>query len=77
MPAKLLYDKYIKEYGTIVCPHIQVQLFGRHYYILDPDDRKKFEEAGAHSTPDKCCHVVGNATRWTMEILLDKDAVEF
>ena len=76
VPARLLYDKYIKEYGTIICPHIQVQLFGRHYYFLDPDDWKKFEEAGAHSTSDKCCHVVGNATRWTMEILLGKDAVE-
>ncbi len=25
--ARLLYDKYVKEYGTIICPHIHVQLF--------------------------------------------------
>ena len=74
--AKLLYDKYVKEYGTIICPHIQVQLFGRHYYLMDSDDVEKFEEAGGHSARDKCSHVVGAAARWTMEILLDKGAVE-
>ena len=73
---KLLYTKYIKEYGTIICPHIQVQLFGRHYYFLDPEEKEKFEKAGGHSAPDKCCHIVGNATRWTLEILLHKGAVE-
>lgn len=74
--AKLLYDKYVKEYGTIICPHIQVQLFGRHYYYFrDPNDSEKFEKAGAHSDPTKCGHIVGNAARWTMEILLDKCVV--
>lgn len=70
--AKRLYDKYIGEYGTIICPHIQVQLFGRHFYFTDTDEARKFEEAGGHSSPDKCCHIVGNAARWVMEILLDK-----
>lgn len=74
--AKLLYDKYIKEYGTIICPHIMVRLFGRHYYFPDPDELEKFEKAGGHSAPDKCSHVVGTAARWVMEILLDKGAVE-
>ena len=72
--AKLLYDKCIEEYGTIICPHIQVRLFGRHYYFPDPDDMDKFERAGGHL--DKCPRVAGNAARWTMEILLDKGAVE-
>ncbi|MFX0202482.1 MAG: C-GCAxxG-C-C family protein [Candidatus Hodarchaeota archaeon] len=74
--AKLLYDKYVKEYGTILCPAIQQQLFGRHYFLLDPDDQEKFEKAGGHSDPSKCIHIVGNAARWTMEILLNKDVVE-
>ena len=71
-----LADKYWKEYGTILCPHIQRQLFGRTWWLLDPDDLAKFEKAGGHSAPDKCCHVVGNGARWVMEILLDKGAVE-
>ena len=74
--AKLLYDKYIEEYGTIICPHIQVQLFGRHFYLWDPDELAIFEKAGGHSDPEKCVSVVGKAARWTLEILLDKGAVE-
>jgi hypothetical protein len=74
--ARLLYDKYIEEYGTIICPHIQVQLFGRSYYLADREELKKFNEAGAHSDPTKCGRITGNAARWVMEILLDKDAVE-
>ena len=74
--AKLLYDKYVREYGTILCPHIQVQLFGRHYYLGDPDETEKFEKAGGHSDPKKsACHIVGNAAQWVMEILLDKGVV--
>jgi len=71
-----LADRFWKEYGTILCPHIQRQLFGRTWWLLDPDDLDKFEKAGGHSDPDKCCHIVGTAARWVMEILLDKGAVE-
>ena len=74
--AKLLYDRYIEEYGTVICPHIQVQLFGRHFYLWDPDELERFEAAGGHSAPKKCVNVVGNAARWTLEILIDKGAVE-
>ncbi len=73
---QLLADRFWKEYGTILCPHIQRQLFGRTWWLLDPDDLDKFEKAGGHSDPDKCCHIVGTAARWVMEILLDKGAVE-
>jgi len=67
--AKQLYNKYVQQYGTILCPHIQVQLFGRHYCLQDEDDSAKFNQDGAHSDPDKCCHIVGNAAKWTMELL--------
>jgi len=69
-------DKFWKEYGTILCPHIQRQLFGRTWWLLDSDELDKFEKAGGHSDPDKCCHIVGTAARWVMEILLDKGTVE-
>ena len=74
--AKQLYDRYFKEYGTIICPQIQVQLYGRHYYLLDEDEVEKFEAIGAHSDPNKsCCRIVGNAARWTLEILLNKTGI--
>lgn len=74
--GKVLYMKFIDEYGTILCPFIHQQLFGRQYFFLDADDMEKFEAAGGHSDPTKCVRVVGNAARWTMEILLDKGVVE-
>jgi len=73
---RLLADKFWREYGTIHCAQIQRQLFGRFFYLLDPDELKKFEAAGGHSAPDKCSHVTGTGARWVMEILLDQGAVE-
>jgi hypothetical protein len=74
--ARLLPKKYIEEYGTITCANIQHQLFGRVFYLEDMEEFQKFEEAGGHSNTENCPRIVGNAARWTMEILLDKDAVE-
>lgn len=79
--VKLLYFKYIDEYGTTLCPSLQVKLYGRVFYFADEDDRRKFGEAGGHDDTRKtgkpsCCHLVGNAAKWTMEILLDKGVIE-
>jgi C_GCAxxG_C_C family probable redox protein len=73
--AKLLYDEFMKKYGAVSCANIQRKLFGRLYWVTDPDEAAKFEAAGAHIDPDKCMDVVGDAARWTMEILLDKRAI--
>lgn len=74
--ARLLADKFWQEYGTIICAQIQRQLFGRFFYATDPDEIAKMERSGAHSDPTKCGHIVGNAARWVMEILLDKGIVK-
>jgi hypothetical protein len=74
--AKLLCDRFGQEYGSILCPAIQTKLFGRTYYLPDPDEFQKFLKAGGHSDPTKCMHIVGNAAKWTMEILLDKGVIE-
>lgn len=74
--TQLLADRFWKEYGIIICPHIHRQLFGRTWWLRDPNDLEKFEKAGGHSAPDKCSHVTGTGARWIMEILLDKGAVE-
>ncbi len=73
--AKLLCDRFAQEYGSILCPAIQTKLFGRIYYLPDPDEWQKFLKAGGHD-PTKCMRVAGNASKWTMEILLDKGVVE-
>jgi hypothetical protein len=74
--AKLLCGRFVQEYGSILCPAIQTKLYGRIYYLSDPDEYQKFLKAGGHSDPTKCMRVVGNASKWTMEILLDKGVVE-
>lgn len=65
-------DKYIQEYGSVVCRNIQTKVFGRPYYISDPDEREKFEDAGGHGD-DGCPEVVGKAARWMAELILEEN----
>jgi hypothetical protein len=74
--ARSLVTRYISEYGTITCANIQMQIYNRVFYLEDYDEFKKLEQAGAHSNPDKCPRIVGNAARWTLELLLDHKAAE-
>ena len=72
--ARQFTEEYIWEFGSIICRDIQASLFGRPYYIADPQDHKKFEEAGAHV--DKCPDVVGRAARLAVEFILQQGLVE-
>ena len=66
-----LYKKFISEYGTILCPSIQAQLIGRHYYLWELKDMSEFEIIGGYR---KSADVIGNSARWVMEILLNNRA---
>ena len=65
--------QYIEELGSIICRDIQIRKFGRPYYIADPDEFAKFEEAGGHQ--DKCTDVVGKATRVAVKFILDEGLI--
>ena len=69
-----LHDRFIEEYGSVNCHPIHQKLMGRPFYIIDPDEMRKFDEAGAHTT--KCTEVVGKASAWVAEIALDEGLVE-
>lgn len=71
--AKRLTDDFIAEFGTIICRDVQIRKFGRPYYIRDPEEFEKFEEAGGHE--DKCTDVVGKAARMAVRIILDEGLV--
>ncbi len=73
--ARSLCDKFIRRYGSILCPNIQTNIFGRSFNLQDPSDWDAFIDAGAHSDPSKCMSVVGNAARWTLETLFEMNAV--
>jgi len=72
--AKKLHDKFIQEYGSVVCQNIQTKLMGRSYYFIDPEEYKKFLDAGAHDI--YCADVVGKAAKWAAEILLEAKLVK-
>ncbi len=74
--AQILARRFIQEYGSILCPQIQSRIFGRAFNHQDPADWKAFEEAGGHSDPSKCMSIVGNAARWTLEILMEKGVIK-
>ncbi len=74
--AGRLYEKFIAEYKTIICPHIQTQLYGRHFYISDEEEMAKFIQAGGHGDSSRsCCNLVGLASRWVVEILIEQGQV--
>ncbi len=63
-----LRQKFIDEYGSVVCRNIQTKVLGRYYYLADPDEYEKFHNAGAHDI--YCPEVVGKAARWAAELIL-------
>jgi C_GCAxxG_C_C family probable redox protein len=66
--AKKLHDRFVKEYGSILCKDIQRKVMGRSYDLWDPKDFEEFEASGGHT--DKCPYVVGKAAEWTVGIML-------
>ena len=66
--AKILYDRFTKEYGSPLCKDVQKKIFGRSYNLLDTKEYEEFEKAGAHL--DKCPKVSGNTAKWAAEIIL-------
>ena len=67
--SKKLYDKFIEEYGSPLCKGVHKKIFGRTFNLLDKNDYKDFENAGAHI--DKCTDVSGKVARWTAEIIIN------
>lgn len=66
--AKGLHDRFIAKYGSVSCRDIHMKVYGRPFFLRDRDDFMKFEEAGGHA--DKCPAVVGDAARWTVELVI-------
>jgi C_GCAxxG_C_C family probable redox protein len=65
--AHELYEKFVGEYGSIVCKDVQEKLIGRSYSWYNPKDKEEYEKNDGHRT--MCGPVVANTAKWTMEIL--------
>ena len=68
--SKILYDRFIDEYGSPLCCDVQKRLFGRSFNLMNKKEYEEFEKAGAHI--DKCPSVSGNVAKWTAELILDE-----
>jgi C_GCAxxG_C_C family probable redox protein len=66
--ANALMRKFNLAYGSNICRTIHFRIFGREYNLRDAQDRRAFEDAGAHV--DKCTFVVGKAAAWAVELIL-------
>lgn len=65
--ARRVRENFIREYGSVLCRDVQTKVLGRPFYLVDPDEFKKFEKAGAHEI--HCPEVVGKAAMWAAEII--------
>lgn len=65
--GRKLYDRFMKEYGSVNCRDIQYAIMGKTYRMYDPEDFQRFLADGGHD--DKCTNVVAKAALWTAEIL--------
>jgi len=72
VPSGKFCRLFEQEYGSTMCRDIQKVMFGRSFDLTDPEDLRKFREAGATGL---CSSVVRNALRIAAEIILD-DATE-
>jgi C_GCAxxG_C_C family probable redox protein len=69
---KRLRAKFDEEYGSTICNDIETKLFGRSFDKWNPEDRKEKDRLGGHD--DKCPKVVGKATRWVAELILEEQS---
>jgi len=70
VPARAFCERFVAEMGSTRCGDIVEKLFGQRYNLADPDDLRKFQEAGATA---KCSQVVKTAARIAASLIMDKD----
>ena len=64
-----LYNRFVEEYGSVLCPDVQKRIMGRTFDLRTREGNIEFDQAGGHD--DKCPSVVGNTARWTARLLLE------
>lgn len=62
-------DRFRERFGTVLCPEIHRQLFGRSYDLADPEDREAFFRLEGHV--EACGTVVAAAAEIAAEMILE------
>ena len=66
-----LRDRFLKEFGTTLCPEIHKQVFGRSYIYTNPEDAEAYGKVADHHI--RCGETVERATRLIAEMLLEDE----
>jgi C_GCAxxG_C_C family probable redox protein len=66
--SKLFYRRFEREIGHAMCRDIRDVALGRPFDTSDPDEARKYEEAGG---VQMCCGVVGKGARMAAEMILE------
>lgn len=64
-------DRFLARWGTVLCPKIHAQLFGKEYDLTDERDHTEFLSMPGHQ--DKCAQVVASAIRMACEMILPEE----
>lgn len=72
--GRALHKKFIDEYGTVICRDIMTKTYGRPFWMVDPDEFKKMDETGGHTSV--CPAVVGNGAKWTVEVIFEENLLD-
>ena len=64
-------DRFLKEFGTTLCPEIHKQVFGRAYIYYKPEDAAEYFKITDHHI--RCAETVERATRLIAAMLLEDE----
>ncbi len=67
IPTNKFCEEFKEKMGSTLCCQIQERAFGRSYNLMDPEDLKAFQRAGATA---RCTKVVQNACVIASDIIL-------
>lgn len=68
VPTNKFCRQFQEELGSSLCCQIQESAFGKSYNLMDPEELKEFQRAGATV---KCTRVVQKACRLAADIILE------
>jgi C_GCAxxG_C_C family probable redox protein len=68
--GETIVQKFLNEYGTVICADIQKKLMGKSFNLWNPEEWGEFEKIGGHNSV--CPSVVGKATRWAAELIMEE-----
>ena len=66
-----LRDRFKKEFGTLLCPEIHMQLFGRTFDFTDMEELEAYMNMEGRC--EKCAQTVARAVRLTCEMLMEDE----